>query len=143
MFPQINKQLYIIKYGSNCVQSKRRFAKAKDSTLIDITRSNLSDIKKAGTYKTELVIVSPQSSSILVETGKNKIEVLNFCANNYLGLSNNKDLIEAAKKSLDTHGLGLSSVRFICGTQDIHKELEKNIAQFHKKEDSILYASCF
>eukprot|EP01125_Pyxidicula_operculata_P013037 TRINITY_DN4304_c0_g1_i1.p1 TRINITY_DN4304_c0_g1~~TRINITY_DN4304_c0_g1_i1.p1 ORF type:complete len:425 (+),score=109.53 TRINITY_DN4304_c0_g1_i1:49-1323(+) len=103
--------------------------------------ATIESIKEAKTYKKERIIVSPQSSSIRVQEANEP--VLNFCANNYLGLSDNKELIEAAKKTLDSHGLGLSSVRFICGTQDIHKKLEKTIADFHKTEDTILYGSCF
>ncbi|NCD43085.1 MAG: aminotransferase class I/II-fold pyridoxal phosphate-dependent enzyme, partial [Bacteroidia bacterium] len=90
-------------------------------------QQELSAIKEAGTYKNERVIVSPQGAEIEVKAGK---KVLNFCANNYLGLSNNPQLIEAAKSALDTHGYGMSSVRFICGTSDIHKELETKIAEF-------------
>lgn len=103
-------------------------------------QDELASIQSAGLYKNERIIVSPQSASIRVNTGKN---VLNFCANNYLGLSDNKELIEAAKQALDTHGYGMSSVRFICGTQDLHKQLEAAIAKFFGTEDSILYAACF
>ncbi|MDD2385360.1 MAG: glycine C-acetyltransferase [Bacteroidales bacterium] len=100
----------------------------------------ISDIKEAGLYKSERIIVSPQGAEIEVSTGK---KVLNFCANNYLGLSNSPQLIEAAKKALDTHGYGMSSVRFICGTGDLHKELEHKITEFFGTEDTILYASCY
>ena len=100
----------------------------------------LKEIKEAGLYKSERVIVSPQGAEIELETGQ---KVLNFCANNYLGLSNNRQLIEAAKAALDDHGYGMSSVRFICGTTDLHKELEKKIAKFFNTEDTILYAACF
>jgi glycine C-acetyltransferase len=100
----------------------------------------LAEINDAGLYKNERIIVSPQGAVIRVADGK---EVLNFCANNYLGLSNNSKLIEAAKTGLDTHGYGVSSVRFICGTQDIHKQLEASIANFFGTEDTILYAACF
>ncbi|MCX6325454.1 MAG: glycine C-acetyltransferase [Bacteroidia bacterium] len=100
----------------------------------------LNEIKEAGLYKNERIIVSPQGAEIELNTGQ---KVLNFCANNYLGLSNNRSLIEAAKASLDNHGYGMSSVRFICGTTDIHKELEKKIAEFFNTEDTILYAACF
>jgi glycine C-acetyltransferase len=103
-------------------------------------QKEISDIKEAGLYKSERVIVSPQGAEIEVSTGK---KVLNFCANNYLGLSNNPQLIAAAKEALDTHGYGMSSVRFICGTGDLHKELEKKIAEFFGTEDTILYAACF
>ncbi len=100
----------------------------------------LADIREAGLYKDERIIVTPQGATIRVSDGK---EVLNFCANNYLGLSSNKKVIRAAKKAIDTHGFGLSSVRFICGTQDIHKELEEKIAAFVGMEDAILYAAAF
>lgn len=100
----------------------------------------LNEIKEAGTYKEERVITSPQKADINLIDGS---EVINFCANNYLGLSNNKDIIEAAKEAFDTHGFGLSSVRFICGTQDIHKQLEQKISEFLETEDTILYSSCF
>ncbi|MBI9067180.1 MAG: glycine C-acetyltransferase [Salinivirgaceae bacterium] len=100
----------------------------------------LADIADAGLYKNERIIVSPQGAEIKVSSGK---KVLNFCANNYLGLSNNPQLIDAAKKALDTHGYGMSSVRFICGTSNVHKELEQKIAEFFGTEDTILYAACF
>jgi len=100
----------------------------------------LEEIREAGLYKNERVIVSPQGAEITLNTGQ---KVLNFCANNYLGLSANKKLVEAAKEALDTHGYGMSSVRFICGTGDLHKELEKKIAGFFGTEDTILYAACF
>lgn len=100
----------------------------------------ISEIKEAGLYKSERIIVSPQGAEIELETGR---KVLNFCANNYLGLSNNRALTEAAKEALDTHGYGMSSVRFICGTTDLHKELERKIAYFFGTEDTILYAACF
>jgi len=100
----------------------------------------LSEIKDAGLYKNERIIVSPQGAEIELNTGQ---KVLNFCANNYLGLSSNDQLIEAAKASLDDHGYGMSSVRFICGTTDLHKKLELKIAEFFGTEDTILYAACF
>ncbi len=100
----------------------------------------ITEIREAGLYKNERVIVSPQGAEIVLHTGQ---KVLNFCANNYLGLSNNSSLIEAAKAALDNHGYGMSSVRFICGTTDLHKELEKKIAEFFNTEDTILYAACF
>ncbi len=103
-------------------------------------KTELGSIKKAGLYKEERVIVSPQRADIKVAGGK---EVLNFCANNYLGLSDNPRLIKAAKKALDTRGYGMSSVRFICGTGDLQKELEKKISEFFGTEDTILYTSCF
>lgn len=101
----------------------------------------LQDIKDAGLYKNERIIVTPQSSDIEVEGTKG--EVLNFCANNYLGLADNSRLINAAKEAMDNRGYGMSSVRFICGTQDLHKELEKSISNYFKTEDTILYAACF
>jgi len=100
----------------------------------------INEIKDAGLYKNERIIVSPQGAEIELNTGQ---KVLNFCANNYLGLSNNPSLIKAAKESLNDHGYGMSSVRFICGTTDLHKELEKKIAEFFSTEDTILYAACF
>lgn len=99
----------------------------------------LKSIEEAGLYKQERIITSPQAAEIQVG-GKT---VLNFCANNYLGLSDNKRLIDAAKKAMDTHGFGMSSVRFICGTQDMHKQLEAAISKYFKTEDTILYAACF
>ncbi|MCK5465446.1 MAG: glycine C-acetyltransferase [Bacteroidales bacterium] len=103
-------------------------------------KKELESIREAGLYKSERIITSPQGGTISVSTGE---EVLNFCANNYLGLSNHPVLVEAAKNALDSHGYGMSSVRFICGTQDLHKELEKQIAEFHGTQDTILYAACF
>ena len=103
-------------------------------------QKELQEIKEAGLYKSERVITSSQDAVIKLNSGK---EVINFCANNYLGLSNNPKVIQAAKDTLDSHGFGMSSVRFICGTQDIHKELEQTIANFYKTEDTILYAAAF
>ena len=100
----------------------------------------LEGIKEAGLFKNERIITSPQAAEITIEGGK---EVLNFCANNYLGLSSHPKVIEAAKAAIDTHGFGLSSVRFICGTQDIHKILEQKISEFLGTEDTILYAAAF
>ena len=102
--------------------------------------SELESIREQGLFKSERIIVSPQSAQIELEGGR---KVLNFCANNYLGLADHADVIQAAKDALDTHGFGMASVRFICGTQDLHKELEKKIADFFGKEDTILYAACF
>jgi glycine C-acetyltransferase len=102
--------------------------------------TQLREIKEAGLYKKERIIISPQGAEIELNTGQ---KVLNFCANNYLGLSNSPMLIEAAKRSLDDHGYGMSSVRFICGTTDLHMKLEKKIAEFFNTEDTILYAACF
>ncbi len=106
----------------------------------DYLVSQIGEIKEAGLYKNERVIVSPQGAEITLDTGQ---KVLNFCANNYLGLSSSKKLVEAAKKALETHGYGMSSVRFICGTGDLHKELEQKLADFFGTEDTILYAACF
>ena len=110
------------------------------SKLQPALQKELQSIKDAGLYKNERVITSPQGAEITVSGGK---KVLNFCANNYLGLSSHPKVIEAAKEALDSHGYGMSSVRFICGTQDIHKTLEQKIAEFHHTEDTILYAACF
>ncbi len=109
-------------------------------TLQPILQEELEAIKAAGLYKTERIITSPQGADITVEGGK---EVINFCANNYLGLSSHPKVTEAAKKAIDSHGFGMSSVRFICGTQDIHKELERKISDFLGTEDTILYAAAF
>lgn len=106
----------------------------------EFLQQELKGIREAGLYKEERIIVTPQKADIKVKSGQ---EVLNFCANNYLGLSNNPKLIAAAKKALDERGYGMSSVRFICGTQDLHKELERKIAEFFGTEDAILYAACF
>ncbi len=103
-------------------------------------RNELDSIREAGLFKDERIITSPQGAEITISTGE---KVLNFCANNYLGLSNSPQLIRAAKEAMDTRGYGMSSVRFICGTQDLHKELEYRIAKFFGTEDSILYAACF
>src|ERR1700761_2300671 len=110
------------------------------NTLKPVLQKELADIEQAGLYKRERIITSPQGADITVQGGN---EVINFCANNYLGLSGSPKVVEAAKKAMDTHGYGLSSVRFICGTQDIHKELEKKIAEFLGTEDTILYAAAF
>jgi glycine C-acetyltransferase len=102
--------------------------------------NELAEIKEAGLLKKERIITSPQSADIQLNTGE---KVINFCANNYLGLSSHPEVIKAAKETLDTHGFGMSSVRFICGTQDIHKKLEQKIADFYGTEDTILYAAAF
>ncbi|MGH8116343.1 MAG: aminotransferase class I/II-fold pyridoxal phosphate-dependent enzyme, partial [Rhodanobacteraceae bacterium] len=102
--------------------------------------TELDSIRDAGLYKDERIIVSPQSAEITLVDGR---KVLNFCANNYLGLADHPRLIAAAKKALDTHGFGMASVRFICGTQDLHKQLEHDIAKFFGTDDAILYAACF
>ena len=103
-------------------------------------QQEIQEIKDAGLYKSERIITSSQDAVIKISTGE---EVINFCANNYLGLSNHPEVIQAAKDTMDTHGFGMSSVRFICGTQDIHKSLEKKIADFYTTEDTILYAAAF
>lgn len=102
-------------------------------------QKELAAIEEAGLFKNERIITSEQDAEITV----NGTKVLNFCANNYLGLSSHPDVVEGARRTLDSHGFGMSSVRFICGTQDIHKELERKIAEFHGTEDTILYAACF
>lgn len=106
----------------------------------DHLQRELQEIKDNGLFKKERIITSPQDAEITISTGET---VINFCANNYLGLSSNKEVIQAAKDTLDTHGFGMSSVRFICGTQDIHKTLEKKIADYYGTEDTILYAAAF
>ena len=110
------------------------------SKLKQHLQQELKDIKNNGLYKEERIITSAQGAEIRLSTGET---VLNFCANNYLGLSSHPEVIKAAKETLDTHGFGMSSVRFICGTQDIHKELEQKIADFYQTEDTILYAAAF
>lgn len=109
-------------------------------TLQPVLQKELNEIEQAGLYKKERIITSPQGADITIAGGK---KVINFCANNYLGLSSHPKVLEAAKKYIDTHGYGMSSVRFICGTQDIHKELEKKISAFLGTEDTILYAAAF
>ena len=106
----------------------------------EFLQKEIADIKEAGLYKDERVITSAQGAVINVSTGQ---EVMNFCANNYLGLSNNPKLVQAAKDALDERGYGMSSVRFICGTQDLHKQLEQKIADYFGTEDTILYAAAF
>lgn len=110
------------------------------SQHIDALNQELDDIKTQGLYKDERIIASPQSAEITLDDGQ---KVLNFCANNYLGLADHPRLIEAAKQALDSHGFGMASVRFICGTQDLHLELERAIARFFGTDDAILYAACF
>jgi glycine C-acetyltransferase len=107
---------------------------------LNFLKNQTQDLVENGLYKDERVILSPQSADITVAGGK---KVINFCANNYLGLADHPQLIEAAKKAADTYGFGMASVRFICGTQDLHKELEKRISRFLGTEDTILYSSCF
>ncbi|HEY3404119.1 MAG TPA: aminotransferase class I/II-fold pyridoxal phosphate-dependent enzyme, partial [Ohtaekwangia sp.] len=110
------------------------------NTLQPVLKRELDAIREAGLYKKERIIVTPQGADIKTNEGG---EVINFCANNYLGLSSHPRVIEAAKRAIDTHGFGMSSVRFICGTQDIHIELEKKISAFLGTEDTILYAAAF
>jgi glycine C-acetyltransferase len=110
------------------------------NTIKHHLQKELQDLKDAGLYKSERIITSSQDAVIKISTGQ---EVVNFCANNYLGLSNNPEVIQAAKDAMDSHGYGMSSVRFICGTQDIHKQLELKIAEFYQTEDTILYAAAF
>ena len=100
----------------------------------------ITQVKEDGLYKAERIITTAQQAEIAVTSGE---QVVNFCANNYLGLANHPSLIEAAKNGLDQHGFGMASVRFICGTQDIHKQLEQGISKFLGMEDTILYSSCF
>jgi glycine C-acetyltransferase len=109
-------------------------------TLKPVLERELQDIRSAGLYKSERIITTPQGAVIRTADGR---EVINFCANNYLGLSDHPEVIAAAKQTIDTHGFGMSSVRFICGTQDIHKTLERKIAEFLGTEDTILYAAAF
>ena len=109
-------------------------------TLTQRYATTLDEIRDAGLFKSERIITSPQSAEITLADGRT---VLNFCANNYLGLADHPDIIAAAKDALDTHGFGMASVRFICGTQDLHKQLEQTIADFFGTEDTILYAACF
>jgi glycine C-acetyltransferase len=110
------------------------------SNIKQYLQKELQEIKDAGLYKSERIITTSQDAVIKISTGE---EVINFCANNYLGLSNNPEVIQAAKDTMDSHGFGMSSVRFICGTQDIHKELESKISEFYQTEDTILYAAAF
>jgi len=114
---------------------------SSSAAMVKIVSDELQSIRDAGTWKNERVITSKMDSVISVQGSSGKI--LNFCANNYLGLSSHPAVVEASKEALDKYGAGLSSVRFICGTQDIHKELEEKIARFHGREDAILYISCF
>lgn len=109
-------------------------------TLKPVLEKELEEIEKAGLYKRERIIITPQGADIKIQGGQ---EVINFCANNYLGLASHPRVMDAAKKAIDTHGFGMASVRFICGTQDIHKELEAKISEFVGTEDTILYAAAF
>jgi glycine C-acetyltransferase len=109
-------------------------------TLHPVLQQELEQIKKDDLFKKERIIVTPQGADIKISTGQ---EVINFCANNYLGLSSHPIVIDAAKKAIDKYGYGMSSVRFICGTQDVHKELEAKLSEFLGTEDTILYAAAF
>ncbi|XP_065051468.1 2-amino-3-ketobutyrate coenzyme A ligase, mitochondrial-like [Rhopilema esculentum] len=120
---------------------QKRHMSAAVSSMKEILSNQLKAIEDAGTWKSERVITSPQDGAINIEGTEKK--VLNFCANNYLGLSAHPDVVHACESALESHGAGLSSVRFICGTQNIHKDLEEKIAKFHRRTDSILYISCF
>lgn len=130
-------------HSSGCprLQISVQYSSAAQLALRGILDSQLSDIHQAGTWKDERVITTKQAPEIAVHGQTEKL--LNFCANNYLGLSSHPEVIQAAKDALDMYGNGLSSVRFICGTQDLHKELEEKISRFHEREDTILYACCF
>ncbi|WP_375238349.1 glycine C-acetyltransferase [Aurantibacter sp.] len=110
------------------------------SNIKEHLQKEIAEIKDSGLFKEERIIISPQGAEITLNTGET---VLNFCANNYLGLSSHPEVVQAAKDAMDTHGFGMSSVRFICGTQDIHKDLEAKIAEFYSTEDTILYAAAF
>ncbi|XP_063982156.1 2-amino-3-ketobutyrate coenzyme A ligase, mitochondrial [Diachasmimorpha longicaudata] len=130
----------MFRINSRLITARKNCFVSQFSSLPEILTSELDGIKSAGTWKNERVITSPQRTEISLTSGQ---EVLNFCANNYLGLANNKEVVAAAKSALDNYGAGLSSVRFICGTQSIHRDLERKIAEFHEREDAIVYASCF
>ncbi|MBC7002704.1 glycine C-acetyltransferase [Photobacterium sp. BZF1] len=110
------------------------------AAFYDQIKQQIEEVKAEGLYKSERVITSQQKAAVEISTGE---EVLNFCANNYLGLANHPELIKAGQEGMDKHGFGMASVRFICGTQDIHKELEQKLSEFLGKEDTILYTSCF
>jgi glycine C-acetyltransferase len=129
-----------------CIRTIRNSARSystltKNDNLGRAIANEIKTIKDAGTYKRERTIITPQTSQIGVKESTEP--VLNFCANNYLGLSDHPEVIKAAQETLKSRGFGMSSVRFICGTQDIHKELEKKISEFHRTEDTILYSSAF
>ncbi|XP_041365455.1 2-amino-3-ketobutyrate coenzyme A ligase, mitochondrial-like [Gigantopelta aegis] len=132
---------YGIRLKSKSLILNSRATTASLAATRELLDKQLQDIRDAGTWKAERIITSAQGANINVKGQTTNI--LNFCANNYLGLSSHPEVIEAGKKALTSHGAGLSSVRFICGTQDIHKALEEKIAKFHGREEAILYASCF
>ena len=112
-------------------------------SLIEHAVETIDTIRADGLYKQERLIESPQSAQVQTRVGESLQPLLNLCANNYLGLANHPDLVNAAKAALDSHGFGMASVRFICGTQDIHKQLEKKVSEFLRTEDCILFSSCF
>ncbi|CAL8130489.1 unnamed protein product [Orchesella dallaii] len=132
--------MIVSKFTKN-VNPFRRYSSKALASFKDQLSGDLRGIQDAGTWKTERVITTPQSSSVSIQGTKGTL--LNFCANNYLGLSSHPEVVQAGIKALERYGAGLSSVRFICGTQDIHKQLEEKIAKFHGREDAILYPSCF
>ncbi|KIY95072.1 glycine C-acetyltransferase [Monoraphidium neglectum] len=127
-------------YSTSVLAAAAQPALATDP-LQDVLSDQLEGFRQAGTFKVERIITTPQGAAVGVQNSSK--EVLNFCANNYLGLSNHPAVAEAAVDAIRTHGFGLSSVRFICGTQDLHKQLEAKISEFHGTEDTILYPSCF
>ena len=128
------------KFNNFVIQNLKKPQQNMYGNIKQHLQKELDEIKEAGLYKSERIITSSQDAVIKISTGE---EVINFCANNYLGLSNHPEVIQAAKDTMDSHGFGMSSVRFICGTQDIHKQLEEKIAEFYQTEDTILYAACF
>ena len=129
----------VTRFADNCAFPRQPTTAMDTATRVRLSRE-LDSIREDGLFKTERVIVTAQSTAIRTSDGR---EVLNFCANNYLGLADNAEVIEAAKSALDTHGFGMASVRFICGTQDLHKQLEDRISEYFGTEDTILYTSCF
>jgi len=134
----------VVKYNCNFAEQQTINYKQQTQTMYSKIKEHLAaeleSIKENGLYKKERIIASPQGAEITLTSGET---VLNFCANNYLGLSSHPEVVQAAKDALDTHGFGMSSVRFICGTQDIHKKLEETVANFYGTEDTILYAAAF
>merc|ERR1719357_1952658 len=135
----VNPIQCVLRSSGATATSKRGYAAVAEARAV--LENELDTIRAAGTWKGERIITSQQGPHISVDGSRGNI--LNFCANNYLGLSSHPEVIQAGIEALQTHGAGLSSVRFICGTQDIHKDLEQKLAQFHEREDCILYASCF
>ena len=129
----------VTRFADNCAFPRQPTTAMDTTTRVHLSHE-LDSIREDDLFKTERVIVTAQSTAIRTSDGR---EVLNFCANNYLGLADNAEVIEAAKSALDTHGFGMASVRFICGTQDLHKQLEDRISEYFGTEDTILYTSCF